>query len=171
MASAPPPSRREWYAPDPADASGGDPALSTIRFECTQCGACCTGPEGYVGVTDEEVAAIARLRNMPVADFRAKYTRMTDDGRSLTEVRTVHGFDCVFLDRDSIPGKAVCTIYQARPLQCRTFPWWPGVIKSSASWQRLGRECEGVGRGGFVPVEEIRINRDLQAKSDGGVSR
>jgi Fe-S-cluster containining protein len=151
--------KQEWFAPD------------GVRFECTQCGACCTGPEGYVGVTDEEIAALARLREMSVEEFREVFTRDTEDGVSLVEVQTYHGYDCVFLDRTTIPGKAVCGVYEARPLQCRTFPWWPGVMKSRATWERLGRECEGVGRGGFVPVEEIRINRDLQAKRDGGVSR
>ncbi len=157
----PPPANRkpEWFAPD------------GLRFECTQCGACCTGPEGYVGVTEDECAAIAKLKGLSVDEFKHRYTRMTDDGRSLTETRTYHGFDCVFLDRDTIPGKGICGIYHARPVQCRTFPWWPGVLKSETTWKRLAKECEGVGRGDFVPIEEIRINRDQQAKSDGNVSR
>lgn len=160
----PPPSnpkspKPEWYAPD------------GLRFECTQCGACCTGPEGYVGVTEDECAAIAKLRGLSIEDFKAEFTRETEDGLSLTEVRTYFGLDCVFLDRDSIPGKAICGIYHARPVQCRTFPWWPDVLKNEATWKRLAKECEGVGRGNFVPIDEIRINRDEQADRDGGVSR
>ena len=30
-----------------------------LRFTCTRCGKCCTGPPGFVWVNDEEVAAIA----------------------------------------------------------------------------------------------------------------
>jgi len=122
-------------------------------------------------VTDEECDKIAKLKGLPVDEFRSRYTRRATEGTSLTEVETEFGYDCVFLDRETIPGKAVCGIYDARPLQCRTFPWWPGTIRTKKAWERLGRECEGVGRGNFVSIEEIRINRDAQAKRDGGVSR
>ena len=30
-----------------------------LRFECTQCGDCCTGSPGYVWVNDEEISALA----------------------------------------------------------------------------------------------------------------
>ena len=159
MGEAPPQPGKEWYAPN------------GLRFECTQCGACCTGPPGYVGVTEEECDGIAKLIGVSPNEFRANYTRTAAEGRSLTEKLTEHGYDCVFLDRTTIPGKAICGIYHARPVQCRTFPWWPGMIKSRGAWERLGKECEGVNRGDFVPIEEIRINRDAQAKRDRGVSR
>ena len=32
-----------------------------LRFTCTQCGDCCSGPEGYVWVNDEELAKIAEF--------------------------------------------------------------------------------------------------------------
>lgn len=149
---------REWYA-------------DGLRFECTQCGRCCTGPPGYVTFTDEEAVAMAAALGLTTEAFLDRYA--TSDGlhRSLREVPTEHGYDCVFLDRTSIPGKAVCSIYEARPLQCRTFPWWPGNLRSERDWKRLGRECEGVGRGDFVPVEEIRIERDRQGARDGSVAR
>ena len=35
-----------------------------LRFECTQCGKCCTGAPGYVWVDDDEVEALSiRARN------------------------------------------------------------------------------------------------------------
>ncbi|MBL0927744.1 MAG: YkgJ family cysteine cluster protein [Phycisphaerales bacterium] len=141
--------RNEWYA-------------DGLAFECTCCGACCSGPTGYVAFTREEAAAIARRLGVTLEAFVRDYTRDTASGRSLNEVETEHGHDCVFLDRATIPGKAVCSIYEDRPKQCRTFPWWPENIASPRAWQRLGRSCEGVGRGAVVPVEEIRISRDKQ---------
>jgi len=148
----------EWYA-------------EGLRFECTQCGACCTGPPGYVTVTPEDVTAIASLLGMDREAFIAEHANVTSMGRSLNEVETAAGHDCVFLDREIVPGKAVCTIYGARPLQCRTFPWWPENLRSPGAWRRLGKDCEGVGRGDFVPVDRIRIDRDRQARGDGTVSR
>lgn len=154
--------RREWYA----EGEGGG-----LRFECTMCGRCCTGPPGYVTFTDEEAMAMARDLGLSRRQFLARYTTVEGSQRSLREVESEHGYDCVFLDRTTVPGKAVCSIYESRPLQCRTFPWWPGNLRTERDWKRLGRECEGVGRGGFVPIEEIRIQRDRQAGRDGSVAR
>ena len=130
-----------------------------LRFECTCCGECCTGPPGFVLFTEEEAEAIAAELGVDVATFYEQYTHETSAGRSLTERETEHGFDCIFLDRESQPGIAVCSIYNTRPLQCRTFPWWPEHLRHPRDWSRLSRYCEGVGRGDFVPIEKIRIER------------
>ena len=41
---------------------------------------------------------------------------------------------CVFLD-----PTGQCSIYDVRPVQCRTYPFWPSLVGDQASW-----ECEGV---------------------------
>lgn len=138
-----------------------------LRFECTMCGACCSGPEGYVLFTDEEARAMAAHLSVPIDEFMGRFTRdmgVTIAGRrrSLREVQTDHGMDCVFLDRASVPGKALCSLHEARPLQCRTFPFWPDHLKSRAAWDEAAQMCEGIGRGAFVPVEEIRIQSARQ---------
>ncbi|MEM1166529.1 MAG: YkgJ family cysteine cluster protein [Planctomycetota bacterium] len=137
-----------------------------LRFECTSCGACCTGPPGYVRFSDEEGARIAELLGVSVSTFLEAYTKHTPAGRSLDEVETEHGWDCVFLDRESVPGKAVCSIYEARPTQCRTFPWWPEHLRSRTTWGALGRACEGVGQGPVIPASTIRVSARKQ-QTDG----
>lgn len=143
---------REWYA-------GG------LRFTCTQCGNCCTGPTGYVWFNDDEGRAIARLLGVDEATFRRTHARREPGGWSLRERKTSHGYDCVFLDRESVPGKAVCSIYHARPGQCRTWPFWPENIHSPKSWESVKRNtpCPGMGSGTLVPVEAIRIQRDQRS--------
>ncbi len=148
--------KNEWYG-------------EGLRFECTQCGNCCTGGPGYVAVSEGEGRAIAKVLKIPYEGFLAEYTRKEGQGRSLREIETHRGQDCVFLDFDD-QGLAICKVYQARPTQCRTFPWWPENLRSEAAWKRLGRSCEGIGRGNFVPVERIRIQRDEQA-ADPGVTK
>lgn len=132
-----------------------------LRFGCTMCGNCCTGPEGYVLVNDAEAEALARRHGIPVAEFLDRFTHMTTKGRSLTERLTDKGNDCVFLDRQKIPGKAVCGVYEDRPRQCRTWPFWTSVIRSRESWDRAGRLCPGIGQGTFVGVDEIRVRRGV----------
>lgn len=142
-----------------------------LRFECTGCGACCTGPPGYVTYTPDEGRDIAKHLGLAEDRFLERYTHDTPAGRSLKEHLTEHGYDCVFLDRESVPGKAVCSIYEHRPLQCRTFPWWPEHLRSQSAWRQLGRECEGVGRGDFVPLSEITIEAKRQTSRDANVNR
>ena len=139
----------EWF-----DEVGG------LQFTCTMCGNCCTGPAGYVLVTDDEIAALAARLGLSANAFRDRFTRDTHVGRSLNETRTAHGLDCVFLDRTSKPGKAVCGVYEDRPAQCRTWPFWESNLKSAKTWRVAGRTCPGLNTGRLYPPQEIRILRD-----------
>jgi Fe-S-cluster containining protein len=118
-----------------------------LRFQCTRCGNCCTGPAGFVWVDDDEVRAIAEHLGEPLDVCRGTRTRQLDRGRSLRE--RANG-DCIFFDRE-----AGCTIYPVRPRQCRTWPFWDSNLASPAEWERTRRLCPGVGRGDLIPVEEI----------------
>lgn len=153
----PPTPEREWF--DDPSAVPGAPGGGGLRFSCTQCGRCCSGPEGYVLFTEEEAAAIARRLGVTVERFITDYTKDSPAGRSLRENRTPHGFDCVFLDRATIPGRAICSIYEDRPAQCRTWPFWESNLRSRERWDRAGRTCPGINKGTLVPPERIRILR------------
>lgn len=162
---APVPSSQEWFAP--VDPRTGDPGL---RFSCTMCGNCCTGPEGYVLLTDAEAQALADRLGVSLAEFFDQYTHPTRHGRSLREVATAKTpqpaatslvwRDCVFLDRDTIPGKAICGVYEARPAQCKSWPFWPSNLRDQASWERAKRTCPGTDRGDLITIDQIRIQRD-----------
>lgn len=135
-----------------------------LRFTCTQCGNCCTGPPGYVWFDAAELDAMAAHFNLTAAEFRRRYAHKIDGRWSLNEVKTVHGYDCVFLDRTP-EGKALCTIYAVRPMQCRTWPFWPENLKSQRAWLRASNTCPGVatgmkGQGQHYTLQQIRIRRD-----------
>jgi Fe-S-cluster containining protein len=118
-----------------------------LRFRCTRCGDCCTGEPGNVWVSDEEIAAIAEFRGETVEEVRGLYTRQGHRGRSLREKE--HG-DCIFFDRG-----AGCTIYPARPRQCRTWPFWESNVANPAAWQHTCAVCPGSGQGELISAEEI----------------
>ena len=147
----------EWFAlPDAANGRDG----TGLRFSCTMCGNCCTGPEGYVLVSDDEAGALARRLGLGVDDFVARYTRVTREGRSLTERLTAAGYDCVFLDRETMAGKAVCGVYEDRPRQCRTWPFWPSNLRSRAAWEKAKRICPGMDKGQLHELVQVRVARD-----------
>ena len=118
-----------------------------LRFHCTRCGHCCTGAPGYVWVDDDEIRAIAEHRGETAEQVTGLYTRPVGGRRSLRE--RANG-DCVFYD----PGEG-CTVYPARPRQCRTWPFWESNVLTPESWERTCAVCPGSGRGELIPAEEI----------------
>jgi hypothetical protein len=118
-----------------------------LAFECTRCGACCTGAPGYVWVGVEEMKRLATHLAMTLDDFGRKYVRSVQDAYSLIE--RPNG-DCIFWE-----ASKGCTVYSARPDQCRTWPFWPENIESPSHWERVGDGCPGAGRGRVYSVEEI----------------
>ncbi len=88
-----------------------------LRFTCTQCGACCSGEPGHVWVEQEEIDAMAEEMGLEVEVFERKFVRQVGPDRSLVEYPDG---DCILLD----PKTRHCTVYEARPIQCRTWPFW-----------------------------------------------
>ena len=125
-----------WYAPG-------------LSFRCTQCGNCCTGSPGFVWVTDEEIQAIADHLDKPIGEIRLLHTR---PARGLTSLTEFANGDCTFFD----PQNRRCTIYEARPKQCRTWPFWQSNLSSPEAWARTQVLCPGAGHGDFVPLDEVR---------------
>ncbi len=160
-----------WYdTPNPASPDSSPHA--GLRFACTMCGNCCTGPSGYVLLSDEEGAAIAGLLGMSVEAFTAQYTHETMLGRSLNEKESAFGLDCVFLDREKVPGKAVCGIYEARPSQCRTWPFWPANVRSPQTWARAAQTCPGMNTGPLHSPDFIRLTIEAtRGNTKGGPAR
>ncbi|MCB1114461.1 MAG: YkgJ family cysteine cluster protein [Chlamydiia bacterium] len=124
-----------------------------LRFKCTGCGGCCTGFPGYVFVSDEEIIKMAEHLKLSVKEFGRLYLRQDASGRlSLKELSKT--YDCVFL-RD----KKRCSIYEVRPKQCRTFPFWPEALSSPEAWEETARYCEGINpQAPKVPLEVIKEN-------------
>ncbi len=119
-----------------------------LRFKCTQCGNCCTGAPGYVWVNQAEIEALAAKFQMNVPAFEAKYVRKVGARRSLIEYPNG---DCVFFD--GIERK--CTVYDSRPRQCRTWPFWASNVKTPDAWAQTCEICPGSGKGNLVTVEEV----------------
>ena len=84
------------------------------RFVCTGCGVCCRWP-GHVLLTASDIQDLARYLRMDEERFIDSYTRLASN-RSQLSLKDQADGSCVFLDGDA------CGVYEARPLQCRSFP-------------------------------------------------
>jgi len=120
-----------------------------LRFQCTGCGGCCTGAPGYVWINKAEIAAMAASLDLEVEAFQRKYVRLVGIRKSLIEFA---GGDCVFFNNVS----RQCQIYEVRPRQCRTWPFWTSNLKSPEAWDDMCDGCPGGNRGPLVPLEEIQ---------------
>jgi uncharacterized protein len=118
-----------------------------LAFECTRCGDCCTGAPGYVWVDAEEIDRLARFRGIAPEEFSRRYVRRVGHRYSLIEKP---GGDCIFWD----PAVG-CTVYPARPTQCRTWPFWSENIETPEAWEAVTRVCPGSGQGQWFSLEQI----------------
>jgi Fe-S-cluster containining protein len=124
-----------------------------LKFKCSQCGDCCTGAPGFVWVNREEIAALAALVGEPdVEKFEREYVKSVGIRKSLREFPNG---DCVFFDGES----RKCTVYGARPRQCRTWPFWDSNLSSPEAWERTCEVCPGSGKGKLYQLEDIEKQR------------
>ena len=127
--------------------------VAGLAFQCRRCGQCCAGPmEGYVWVTEDEIAAIAEHLGITPGQLHRRYVRRIRSRYSLREVRRTR--DCIFLAPES-SGRRQCAVYPVRPTQCRTWPFWPANLRSPDTWARGGTKCEGINRGPLIPPDRI----------------
>jgi Fe-S-cluster containining protein len=152
----------ETCNPDNPSAPSSPWYRSGLRFQCTECGKCCTGGPGFVWVNDNEMKGMAASLNISLELFKRKYTRQRDNRYALLEKKAQNGdHDCIFLKDKR------CQVYQNRPLQCRTYPWWPENLNSPESWQGAAQECEGIHeQATLVPYSQIVQIGGLKRDSD-----
>ena len=129
-----------------------------LSFTCTQCGNCCTGGPGYVWISDEEVARLAEHLKLSEKETRRRHIRRVAGGQSLKEIKRAGKYDCAFLTGEP-GGKRGCSIYDARPLQCRTWPFWPENLTEDG-WDDAKQTCPGLGKGTRYTAKQIEAIRD-----------
>ena len=118
-----------------------------LRFECTRCGACCTGSPGYVWVSETDIARLAESLGVTQEEFGRRYLRQVESNLSLIEKPN---FECIFWDRT-----AGCTVYPHRPDQCRAWPFWQQNVDTPESWAATRKACPGAGRGTLFTAEDV----------------
>ena len=121
-----------------------------LRFECTRCQQCCRVEPGYVFLSERDLEELAKAKSVTVAEFTELYCRTVDVGGvrriSLTEKEN---YDCSLWEHGS------CTVYESRPLQCRSFPFWDAHLFSPEAWSEASDSCPGMGQGPIRHAVEI----------------
>jgi Fe-S-cluster containining protein len=121
-----------------------------LKFGCTGCSQCCTGSPGYVWLSTADILGLAGHFQTAPRDFLGRYCIRARVGEG-------YGFSlkekadnaCILLEQ----GK--CTAYAARPVQCRTYPFWDAILESETSWRGESAYCPGIDKGEPHSPEDI----------------
>jgi Fe-S-cluster containining protein len=102
---------------------------------------------------------MAEYLSLPLPFFIEKYLYPIKVGYSIREHADGR---CFFYENE-------CTIYPVRPHQCKTFPFWFENLRSIKKWNRISKECPGIGCGSLYSKEQIleivQSSMDLVVKS------
>ena len=125
-----------------------------IRFECQETSKCCLsrGSYGYVYLTLPDRRRMAQVLGLKTSQFTRKYCEKTEGYFHLKNPDQ----NCQFLE-----GKH-CSVYEGRPEQCRTWPFWPENMNPKTWNQEVVPFCKGIGKGRLYTSEEImaQLKRD-----------
>ncbi len=113
-----------------------------FRFDgskCSSCeGNCCIGESGFIWITIDEIEKLALHLNIPIKEVFETYLVKYDYKFSIKEKQlSPNNYACIFFDLT----KKQCSIYEARPSQCRTFPFWEHF---KTNIEEVKKECPAI---------------------------
>ena len=121
-----------------------------LRFECTRCSACCRHEPGFVFLSSNDFRRLLKHSGLAFRQFIDTFIKKVDIGTGYAlSLKEKPNNDCILW------GEHGCTAYDARPVQCSTFPFWQGVIDTVADWDSESVDCPGIGHGSLIPAERI----------------
>lgn len=135
------------------------------KFKCLDsCGGkCCTGKwdgvASFVFLTFEDRERLKARLGRHILEFAR--LGIFDNTRFARE-KTVQWYlrdsenQCRFL----VGGK--CSVYEDRPTQCRTFPFWPENVDPK-SWKRISEVCPGIDQGEEVKDAKKIMTEQIKA--------
>ena len=120
-----------------------------LKFECTQCGNCCRTHDEYsfVYLAEGDITALTEHLELDRATFLERHCQEEDGWITLR----IDEPACPFLN-----DAGGCSVYEARPKQCRTWPFWVENLKR-ATWEGPVSDCcPGIGKGELVSADEVK---------------
>ena len=106
--------------------------------KCDECGGkCCVGESGYIWISEDEIRSLGEYLGYKIELIKEIFLEKFGNRYSIKEKPYKGGFACIFFDEKN----KNCSIYEYRPNQCRSFPFWEHFKRN---FKELERECIGV---------------------------
>jgi len=121
-----------------------------LNFSCKRCSACCRYEAGLVCLSENDLKKLTSLLKMDSDSLKKTYCRWVTDwnGEKVLSLKEKSNKDCIFWDMG-------CSVYESRPLQCITFPFWQSIIHSQGCWEVAASSCPGINCGKLHTKDEI----------------
>jgi len=121
-----------------------------LKFSCTECGYCCREEPGYVFLSKNDLQNLQTHFSLDKTAVIDTYCRTVDLGNfKMLSLKENKNNDCIFLNKNG------CQVYNARPLQCRSYPFWATLMDDKDSWLEESKSCPGIGQEKLHSAEEI----------------
>jgi Fe-S-cluster containining protein len=122
-----------------------------LRFACSKCSSCCRGGPGYVFLSKSDLGRLLAFLGLDFPTFFQKYATLVDTGEGLSlSLAERRNYDCVFW------AERGCSVYEARPVQCSTYPFWASILATAEDWKAEGARCPGIGMGELHTRDSIQ---------------
>ena len=127
-----------------------------LHFECKRCSYCCGHAPGVVYLSERDLDSLCGFFKMGREEFIEKNCRWVEYyyGDTVLALKEKKNYDCWLWDNG-------CTAYEARPLQCSTYPFWSWMVADRETWYECARDCPGMNSGRLWPVEQIEEQKTL----------
>ena len=129
-----------------------------LKFSCKRCSACCRYDAGFVFLSEKDMNNLTSALNMKRNEVIKTYCRWVGDwkGDDVLSLREKSNKDCILWDDG-------CKVYNMRPLQCITFPFWESVVSSKGAWEIAAASCPGINSGSLRSKQAIE--EDIRLRS------
>jgi len=128
-----------------------------LKFSCKRCSSCCRHDAGFVFISEIDLKKLTSALKMDKNSFLKTYCRWVQnwDDNQVISLREKSNKDCIFWDNG-------CKVYEARPHQCISFPFWEAVVSSKEAWEIAATGCPGINSGVLHSREEIESSLETR---------
>jgi len=132
--------------------------MKGVPFSCqADCGKCCDEPGGIVYLRPEDAKILSKHHQLEMDEWLERDCRQTIDGRFVLKSDPITDI-CIYLSADK-----KCTVYESRPVQCKSYPFWPENLRSERSWKRTIEECPGLYSEDAITIDGDTIKAKMLA--------
>ena len=127
-----------------------------LKFRCKRCSDCCRHEPGYVFLRKSDLLLLEKALKKNYNEIMDTCCRWipSENGIMRLSLREKSNYDCIFWENG-------CSVYEYRPIQCKSYPFWPSSLASQRAWNETASLCPGINKGGEIHSAE-KINAWLE---------